>query len=103
MLILVLLVLFLAGFATLLALHFATLRRLREEHPQAWRELGSPTPILNNSIANNIAIFRFVHRGRYKILNDPDLAWLFAIQRIVTPVYLLVLLAMLVAFWMRGS
>lgn len=70
-----------ASFTLLFISHFALgisgfvsqcifLRRLKNDHPQTWEKLGRPTLILNNSIANGWAVFRFVQRGEYESLGD---------------------------------
>ncbi len=46
------------------------LRRLKNDHPQVWEKLGRPTLILNNTITNGLAVFRFVQWGEYESLKD---------------------------------
>ena len=46
---------------------------LRQSHPDVWKDLGSPTIFLNNSIANTWSVQRFIHSGKYRLLNDPEL------------------------------
>ncbi len=50
------------------------LRRLQRRHPAAWSELGKPTMIWNNSLANSLAMAAFVYRSRYRVLHDPVLS-----------------------------
>jgi len=57
-----------------LVLLFAALRFLwflKHKHEDVWISLGRPTFILNSSLANQIAIFKFLHNRDYKRLNDP--------------------------------
>lgn len=46
---------------------------LRKEHPDEWKRLGSPTFFMNNSIANNRAVLRFLRKREYLPTNDPEL------------------------------
>src|SRR3989344_3906251 len=57
-----------------LATHYIFLSRLRARHPAAWNELGKPTLFINNSIANGIAVQRFIWRRDYRKLGDPSLS-----------------------------
>jgi len=56
------------------ALTSAFLKVLRERHPAVWESLGEPSLFLNNSIANSLAVLRFLWRKDYEALNDPDFA-----------------------------
>jgi hypothetical protein len=46
---------------------------MRERHRDVWKNLGSPTMFLNNSIGNGVRLWLFNVRGGYKRLNDPQL------------------------------
>lgn len=46
---------------------------LQKMHPAKWKELGSPTLFLNNSVVNNLAIVSFLKSKQYIDLNDPQL------------------------------
>lgn len=46
---------------------------LRRRHREAWVQLGSPTLILNMSMANQRRVNRFLWGGAYRELGDPTL------------------------------
>lgn len=48
-------------------------KRLEEQHREEWERMGSPTLILNNSMANQSKVGRFLRRGEYRLLEDPTL------------------------------
>lgn len=60
-------------FILVLAFHSKLLQRLKRRHPETWKSLGSPTLLLNNSIANSSRLLRFVHGKHYLELNDDEL------------------------------
>jgi hypothetical protein len=53
---------------------FRLLKGLREEFPEKWQELGKPTLVMNNSIANTRALHRFLWRREYLSLNSVPFA-----------------------------
>ncbi len=75
--------LFIAG----MSLHKAFLEALRERHPAAWEELGSPTLIWNNSIANSLRSQRFLWASRYIGLEDAELNRLASALKVVSVLY----------------
>lgn len=48
-------------------------KRLREHHPEVWEQLHAPSLWPNISFKANIAVHRFLHRGEYRSLHDPEL------------------------------
>lgn len=68
-------------------------RRLEEYHREAWMELGSPTLILNNSMANQRRINRFLWSGAYRDLADPTLDRLALAARVFGGLSVLLFLA----------
>ena len=46
---------------------------ISRHHQETYRDMGSPTLFMNNSIGNNISFIGFILRGKYKALNDPSL------------------------------
>ncbi len=46
------------------------LESLRLRFPQQWEKLGKPTLVLNNSLANNWAVWRFLRQRDYIALGD---------------------------------
>jgi hypothetical protein len=56
------------------AMHSQLLRQLRARHPQVWESLGRPTLIMNNSVANGLAVQRFLWRKEFQTLGDPEFA-----------------------------
>jgi len=57
-----------------LYLHYRFLYLLRVNHIEKWKEIGSPTLILNNTIRNNIAILKFLKNKEYLKLHDKKLS-----------------------------
>lgn len=57
-----------------LAAQILFLRRLRSHHRIEWKRLGSPTLILNGSIANTLAELDFLYSGQFRALSDPELS-----------------------------
>jgi hypothetical protein len=53
---------------------FRVLKDLQEQFPEKWRELGRPRLVMNNSIANNLALYRFLWRKEYLILGSISFA-----------------------------
>ncbi|MGH2620294.1 MAG: hypothetical protein ACRDHG_06945 [Anaerolineales bacterium] len=49
------------------------LAHLETRHPGTWVELGKPTLVWNNSLANNLTFLRFLIRRQFRGLNDPQL------------------------------
>ena len=49
------------------------LRLLRTRHEERWISPGKPSLILNNSIANGIAVMRFLWRREYMELEDQQI------------------------------
>lgn len=70
---------------------------IRVRHPETWKALGSPTLILNNSIANSLRMERFLWRGEYRVLGDRGLNRLAASIKIAFVVYGAVFAAMILA------
>jgi hypothetical protein len=56
-----------------IVLHHRFLALLKEYHFEKWKELGSPTLFMNNSIKNNLAVVRFLKNKEYLNINDPHL------------------------------
>lgn len=46
---------------------------LRKNYPIKWRDLGSPTLIINNSIKNNMAVLKFLKNKEYLEMNNQRL------------------------------
>ena len=80
-----------------LGLHAAFLRRLRDRHRQIWESLGRPSLVANNSIENSVATLRYLFRGSFKELPDPQLRALCELLRLFDVGYLL-LFAIVVIF-----
>ena len=49
------------------------LRRIMAKHNQVWVRLGKPTQFINNSIKNNILMFKFLNRKEFLRLDDLEL------------------------------
>jgi len=46
---------------------------LKTRHPEKYASMGSPTLIMNNSLANNIAFMKFLFKREWRSLNDDGL------------------------------
>lgn len=46
---------------------------MSRNHPESYKEMGSPTLFMNNSIGNNFSFLNFIISGKHKELNDPEL------------------------------
>jgi hypothetical protein len=57
-----------------LGLMHSFLQELKSRHPNVWESLGRPSVVANNSIANSLAVLRFLWRKEYKDLGDPNFA-----------------------------
>ncbi len=57
-----------------LGVYRAFLKRLESHHPEVWNELGKPTLVLNNGIANGWATGKFILLSRYRALEDESLS-----------------------------
>lgn len=69
-----------ANFILLIVLFVAVVRKyssiltiLRTKHVLTWAELGRPSLISNNSMANGIAMLDFLMKKRFMTLNDVPL------------------------------
>ncbi len=60
-------------FILVVVLHSKLLQQLKRRHPETWESLGSPTLLLNNSMANAARLLRFVHGKHYRELHDDEL------------------------------
>ena len=47
-------------------------RMLMERHPNIWIELGKPKFFSNNSIENNLSVWRFLRKREYEKTEDPS-------------------------------
>jgi len=66
-------VVYLLIFAAAAAFNWAYKRRIRMNHAEAWKALGSPTLLSNNSILNGLRSTNFLLRKRYEELGDETL------------------------------
>jgi uncharacterized membrane protein YidH (DUF202 family) len=84
-------VLLVALAVAIVSLTFYVLSRLKEYHPNEWRELGSPSLLTNNSIKNNLAVLKFLKSGEYSRLNDPKLTIASRLLWHLSAIYLVIL------------
>lgn len=63
-------------------------RLLREDHPEVYESLGSPSLFLNNTIKNNWLSLRFLVTGRYRELGDKRVTRLCNVMRVFLAAYL---------------
>ena len=71
---------------------------LHSRHPETWQALGRPDLFRNNSIANGMAVQRFLWRREYRALTDRQFVRFAELVRIYFIAYLLVLLATFAVF-----
>lgn len=76
------------------------LSQLRSRHSQKWEALGRPTLFLNNSIANGLAVQRFLWRGEYRALGDRTFARLGNFMRVYMAAYLALFVLIIAVFMM---
>ncbi len=48
-------------------------KKIKADHPDLWRELGSPTIFRNSSRKTRSAIYRYIMGKKYRDTNDPEL------------------------------
>jgi hypothetical protein len=97
---------FAATFTLLVALwllnvvsYASLLRMLRLSYPEQWKEVGSPTLIMNNSIRNSLALQRFIWGRGAKLVGDQELCRSVRTIKILEAVFLLVFILAVVAFF----
>jgi hypothetical protein len=79
-------------------LHWAFLRRLREDHGTVWDALGRPTVVYYGSARTGRAVMRFLKNGDYDALGDPPLAGVCRAYRACAAVYTAAFVTM-IASW----
>ena len=67
-------------------LNLRSLRCLREDHPEVYKALGSPTFFRNRTDRNNRLMDRFFRAGRYRELGDPFLTRICRAERVISAV-----------------
>jgi len=84
-------------------LHFF-FKYLKEEEPQAWKDLGEPHLFLNNTLPNNMKLFKFFYKKQYNNLRDNQaiekavmIRNLLTIGIILFPISVLLLLSILIS------
>ncbi len=92
----VLFVAVLAGFIPSYKMH----KIFRVRHQNLWEKLGKPTMILNNSIANNLSVLRFLWKKEYEKTKDSELIAVCRFNRIYFQIYLIFFgIVLLVFLW----
>ena len=87
------LVCFYTGFAMVpvwFGLSANLLRILRTRHPEKYAALGSPTLIMNNSIANGRSMFRFLWKREDRSLGDLGLSKLVSFMRVFYVIFMVI-------------
>jgi hypothetical protein len=88
-----------AGFV----LMYVFLYRLRTQFTQAWKALGEPTLILNNSVKNSFATMRFLWRREYVALGNSRFSRFAGFLRTYMVCYLVLFIAVFVlTFVVKG-
>jgi uncharacterized membrane protein YidH (DUF202 family) len=82
----------------ILYLNYKLLSMLRQNHPQKWRELGSPSLIINNSIQNNVAVLRFLKNKEYVSIGDKRVTTISRLLWRLGLIYLGLLVVVLISF-----
>ena len=80
-----------------LSVYWFILRRLQVKHTEKWKELGSPTLFLNNSITNGLKAFRFQWSSEFKKLNDGVLNKLILWVKLIFSIYVIAFVALIAA------
>jgi len=73
-------------------------RRLKNQHPEKYADMGKPSLFFRSSIANSWRFLRFLWKGEYNSLNDPLLRRLCNVTKILLGTYFLLLLSVLLFF-----
>jgi len=78
---------------------------LKHNHEKVWISLGRPTFILNNSLANQIAVLKILHKGDYKKLNDLKFARIsfFYLLALWGFIALFVVMFLIIVMWLPGN
>jgi len=79
------------------------IKTLRQEHPETWAELGSPTLFLNNSIKNNLSMMKFMSSKKYRELNNPGLNLLATQISFINKTYYIVFFVVIGLFFFNIS
>jgi hypothetical protein len=74
---------------------------LKKNHSEKWKELGSPTFIMNNSISNGIVLLKFLWNKEYLKTNDPELIKIAQLTWTVCKVYIMFII--IIALFFGGS
>ena len=78
---------FLILFAAAFISYSLMTKRLKDCHPQIWKELGEPTAFLNNTPSNTWKVNGFVWRWRFIKLSDTQLSLCIRLSILVSPFY----------------
>ena len=79
-------------------LHRRFLARLQVRHPATWERLGRPSAVYSGSIANGLALGRFIRRREYESLEDDELSSFCGYYRAYALAYAAMFVAMLLVF-----
>jgi len=82
----------------IICLNYQLLFLLRKNHPEKWRELGSPTLVMNNSIKNNLAVLKFLNNQEYLGLKDHKLTKISRLLWNLSRIYLVLLVIVIFLF-----
>jgi len=100
---------FLLWFAALFGMAFAwlalivwTFRRLRTRHVTMYEAIGSPSLFWNNSIRNNWLFLRFLYLGKWRELNDRQLAGVVRLMQVMLVIYIIGFIGLSVAIIIDG-
>lgn len=84
--------------------HFAQLTRmLKVRHPDTWRMLGEPSLVRNNTPVNGLKTQRFIFKGEYRSLNDPDITRLAGRSKISAVAQLVLFAVASAAMFIAGA
>lgn len=81
-----------------LVLHYRLLSWLQKNHPEEWRQLGSPTLIANNSISGFFVLRKFLKNQYFQQMGDPELTKRSRAVWIFSNFYLLFFIFLLIGF-----
>ena len=84
---------------------FWLFKRLKNQHPQKYVDMGKPSLFLGNSFANNWRFMRFLWKSEYNSLDDPLLSRTCSFMKIFMAIYLLLFFSVLlfVSSFTRGN
>ena len=71
---------------------------LRQDHPDVWMKLGSPTLLMNNSIRNNLLVNAFLRKREYLSLDNENLTHACKTVKLISRIYIPIFCVLVILF-----